>query len=69
MPDRKRELREKSTDRRVLMVAAIVVAAVLVLFLLFDLRFRTASDNTAGGPDPNFSAPQETEETAPTTQN
>lgn len=63
MPDRKRELRGKSTDRRVLMVAAIVVAAVLVLFLLFDLRFRTASDNTAGGPDPNFSAPQETEET------
>lgn len=68
MSDRKREPRGKRTDRRVLIVAAIVVAVVLVLFLLFDLGFRTASDDTAGGSDPNFSAPQQTEETAPATQ-
>lgn len=62
-----REPGRRGMDRRVLVVAVILAAVVLALFLFFDIGFRTASDSTAGGPDIRYSAPMEPEETRPTT--
>lgn len=67
MSDRNREPKGKRTDRRVLVVSAVLAAVVLALFLLVDLGGRPAPDTTAGGPDADYSAPREPEETAPAT--
>lgn len=65
MAENDREPKGKRTDRRVLIVSAIVVAVLLVLFLIYDGGFRPASDTISGGPDEDTVPPQ-TEETAPT---
>jgi len=54
----------KGTDRRAILITAIVVLIALVLFVIYDGGFRTASDTMSGGPDEDTIAPQ-TEETAP----
>lgn len=67
MADDRRQPSRKITDKRVLIAAIVLAAIVLALFLLFDFGYPTAPDTTSGGPDANFSAPQEPEETQPTT--
>lgn len=62
------EPRGKRTDRRVLIVTALLAAIALALFILYDGGFRTAPDDTSGGPDPQSSAPAGPEETQPSTQ-
>ncbi|WP_309084552.1 hypothetical protein [Chelativorans sp.] len=58
--------RGKRTDRRTVLITAVVVVIALVLFVLYDGGFRTASDRMSGGADQDAVPPQ-TEETAPTT--
>lgn len=66
MAQNDREPRGKRTDRRVLLITAAVALVVLVLFLWVDAGYRTASDDTSGGPDAGDSAPITAPETAPT---
>ena len=64
MAPRNQEPQGKRTDRRSLIVAAIVVAVVLVLFLVYEGGFGTAPDTGAGGADED-AIPTQTQETAP----
>ena len=63
-----REPKRKRVDRNVLVALAIVVVVVLGLFIFLDFGNRTATDSTAGGSDPEYSAPTTAEETAPESQ-
>jgi len=59
-----REPTGKKTDRRAILITAAIVVVALILFVLYDGGFRTASDSMSGGPDED-TAPPQTEETQP----